>query len=224
MKICMAGLLAVMFVLPSQTASSEDFDWSGFYGGLQINYANGSSRHNNDSFYRLEYDPDGVVGGAHAGYRFNYGRFIFGPEVSVNLGTIEETATPLPPTLIIGGSFTHIRRTEAKNIIHAGGRVGYKFDRFLPSLYVGVVNADLESQKQTLNFGNPFSALFVTQERVWGFEVGAAIDIALTDSLSAGLSYSYIDLGSELSVPFTFGSDTEFKTHLVGARLSYRFP
>jgi len=206
-----------------QVGAAEDVSWSGFYGGVQLNYADGSSQHNNDWFYTRDYGANGVVGGFHAGYQFNYGRFVFGPEVSVNLGSIDGNATPLPPRTGLGGSFTDIRRTEAKNLIHVGGRLGYQFGRFLPSVYAGVVNADIESQKQTLNFGTPFSALFVNQERVFGFELGAAMDFALTPSLSAGLTYSYIDLGSELTTPRSFNSDTDFKTHLFGARLTYRF-
>jgi opacity protein-like surface antigen len=55
-------------------AVPASYDWSGFYAGAQIGYGDIST------------DPavlegDGLLGGIHAGYRFDFGQFVAGAEL-----------------------------------------------------------------------------------------------------------------------------------------------
>ena len=59
----------------------------------------------------------------------------------------------------------------------------------------------------------------------WGWTVGAGLDYALTDNLTARLEYRYTDLGSiEAGDPLTSGQvESDLSFHAVRAGLGWHF-
>jgi outer membrane immunogenic protein len=83
----LAGGPAVVEPEPTVTTAYEPVaapsaDWSGFYAGAQLGYADVSS------------DPDGLdgngyLGGVHAGYRWDFGQFVAGAEVDYDTAEVD---------------------------------------------------------------------------------------------------------------------------------------
>ena len=54
-------------------------DWTGFYAGAQAGYGFGDVGGT---------DVEGIVGGLHAGYNYDFGRFVLGSELDYNFGDV----------------------------------------------------------------------------------------------------------------------------------------
>lgn len=54
-------------------------DWTGFYGGAQIGYGD----------VQDDLEGDGAIGGVHAGYRHDFGRFVAGAEADYDVADID---------------------------------------------------------------------------------------------------------------------------------------
>ena len=69
---------------PVQT--SVDGDWSGAYVGAQLGYGDVNSTGGG-------LDGNGTIGGVHAGYRFDFGKFVAGAELDYDVADIDLGAT-----------------------------------------------------------------------------------------------------------------------------------
>ncbi len=71
---------APVVAAPVYAAPAPVADWSGPYVGLQLGYGQGDV--DGDDF-------DGIVGGAHAGYRYDLGSWVVGGEIDYNAANME---------------------------------------------------------------------------------------------------------------------------------------
>lgn len=89
--------VAPVYVAPAS------LDWTGFYAGAQLGYADIDS--NGDGL-----DGDGALGGIHAGYRWDFGQYVAGAEVdydtaSIDLGTTAgDTLDDVARLKLMGGA------------------------------------------------------------------------------------------------------------------------
>lgn len=63
-------------------AASPDGDWGGFYAGAQIGYADVDSN-------GAGLDGDGIIGGVHGGYRWDFGRTVLGGEIDIDAADVD---------------------------------------------------------------------------------------------------------------------------------------
>jgi outer membrane immunogenic protein len=141
-------------------------DWSGAYVGLSYGTATGEVQFDPGSFSELE---DGSVAGAHAGYLFQRGAFVYGGEVAY--GTISDM---LYPGFGAGSGVDRVLDLKAK--------AAYAANR---ALFYGVV-------------GYSQSTLYV-DGGVWemdGVSVGAGVDFAMTERVTLGLEYLSRDVSA----------------------------
>lgn len=94
-------------------------DWTGFYAGGQLGYADVTGSGTSD-------DVDGAIYGVHAGYMHDLGTVVLGAEVDYDLSSIDNVAGT--------GDLDDILRVKA--------RVGYDAGAFLPYVTGGVVRAN----------------------------------------------------------------------------------
>ena len=85
-----AADLAARPYTKAPVAVAAVYNWTGFYIGGQVGYAWGDNRTTEfvtatglPSGFNQNYNTDGVVGGVHAGYNWQFGQFVFGLEGDV---------------------------------------------------------------------------------------------------------------------------------------------
>lgn len=93
-------------VVPVDTTA----DWTGFYAGGSLGYADASE----------DFDDDGVTYGAHAGYDYDFGTFVLGGEVEASGFDLSD-----------GG-------VDADSVLRAKVRAGYDAGAFLPYVTAGI--------------------------------------------------------------------------------------
>lgn len=69
-------------VAPVAPAPAPGGDWTGFYAGAQLGYADVDS---NDAGL----DGDDILGGLHGGYRYDFGQAVIGAEIDYDFADIE---------------------------------------------------------------------------------------------------------------------------------------
>ncbi|MFD1914501.1 outer membrane protein [Halodurantibacterium flavum] len=66
---------------PAPVIVAPGRDWTGVYGGAQLGY--GWATFENDGL-GIDEDADGVVGGLHVGFDYDFGQFVLGAEAAFN--------------------------------------------------------------------------------------------------------------------------------------------
>lgn len=132
-------LLASIAVLYSIAGSSsaDAHDWSGAYGGISVSLHSGKNEYFldgvlfRDSSFRNPDTRAGSMLGAHFGYRFQAGSFVFGPEFSTHHGALKMKNAP---------------ENKIDNYQQAVVKLGYATDRFLTSGGLGYFKAKIKPE------------------------------------------------------------------------------
>lgn len=85
-----------------ETVAPPSMDWTGFYAGAQLGYADVGSNGGG-------LDGNGMLGGIHAGYRRDFGTFVAGAELDydkadIDLGATGDTLDDVARLKLIGGT------------------------------------------------------------------------------------------------------------------------
>ncbi len=163
-------------------------DWQGGYAGVQLGYGFGEFSLDTDDF-----DTDGVIGGFHAGYLWDNGAWVFGPELQYDFSDLSiDSGTG-------SGTFDEIARLKF--------RVGRDMGQGLLYGSAGVAYANFDGIDgvTSIDFDDP------------GYVIGLGYDYRMTEAWTVGGEYQwhkFDDFG-------TAGNDVDFSTlHL---RASYNF-
>lgn len=180
--------------------------WSGLYAGANLGYSWG--RADTNIVGQPDYDMRGFSGGVQAGYNFEAGSLVFGGEADFQLANIYNTQSSGGTTYKLGvDGFGSIR-----------GRVGYSFDAFMPYATAGIAIGRGTASATT-------GPVTVSESQMhYGWTVGAGLEVAVTDQITAKGEYLYTDLGTQ-----TYGSgmlapgtaNINFGTARVG--VNYKF-
>jgi outer membrane immunogenic protein len=212
------------------------FNWTGFYAGVHAGYGwaelDNQLRSGDDFSALVNYGgnkPDGFFGGLQLGYNHQFSnQIVLGVEADAAIADLKDSASGLT-----GDPEDDYYRYNAETKIDALGtvraRLGYAADRFLPYVTGGFAWAHTEYSfafdTQSPNLYGSYSQSDVFT----GWTVGAGLEYAITDKLSAKLEYLYADLGSkDYSIDFgvnapagQFSRDLTLQTAKIG--LNYRF-
>jgi outer membrane immunogenic protein len=198
------------------------FTWTGFYVGGQVGYAWGNSGTTAAStatgatIGEPGYNPNGVIGGAHAGYNYQMSQFVIGLEADVNGSNYRGSG------ISNSGVFTNSTNIPVDGSIR--GRVGFAWDRALFYGTGGVAFGSL--QNNTVNTLTGASDSF--DRFAVGWTAGGGVEYAVTNNWSIRAEYRYTDFGTnnQLLVNSTGGAvnlnkhETENR---VQAGFSYKF-
>jgi len=102
--------------LPAPAAISSGGDWTGFYAGGSLGYADVG-----DDAAVFGNQFDGLTYGVHAGYDYDFGTFVLGGEVELSGFDVQDNNTA----------------TEIDSVARLKLRAGYDAGNFLPYLAVG---------------------------------------------------------------------------------------
>lgn len=190
---------------PAPVYVPPPFTWTGFYVGVQAGYAFGSNDLTAPGF-PADLDPDGFVGGAHAGYNYQWNWLVLGLEGDIEYSGIEGEDT-LP-----GVNF----KSEGNWQGSIRARLGYAVDRLLIYGTGGWAFADFDYRAA----GGLVARDSATHN---GWTLGAGAEYAITDNVTARVEYRYTDFNDKTinlgGVPFS--SDPDFHTVRLG--VSYKF-
>jgi len=171
------------------------FTWTGFYIGANAGYGWGNVKPN------VAGDLDGFIGGGQVGYNYQIGQFVLGAEADFQGADLSTGSN------VFGDSV----RTEYFGTVRA--RVGVAFDRFLPYVTGGWAYGNV---KTTVGgFGS------TDKTHTGGYTIGAGLEYAFTNNLTAKVEYLYVDLGEKNVFNTGVKVGTDFS--VVRAGLNYKF-
>jgi outer membrane immunogenic protein len=221
---CSAALAADLSPAPVEPVApvASVFSWTGFYVGAQAGY--GWS----DTDYRFNgpvpngtFHPDGFVGGAHAGYNYQ-----FETPVVVGLeGDIEYSDIKADFNNPFGGFSGGNAKLRWQGSIRA--RFGYAIDRFLPYVTGGVSFGDFRFAGGP-GIGSGFTPALVSWSKTMtGWTIGAGLEYAVTDNWTVRAEYRYTDYGDTTGslAPAYPGTTERMKVQVqsIRAGVSYKF-
>jgi outer membrane immunogenic protein len=197
------------------------YDWSGPYVGLQGGYGWGDSSGGlSISGFPIPYHPkpSGVIGGAHAGFDWQWDHLVLGVEGDIEGANISGSDTE-----------THIaNQVTAVNNLDASlrGKAGLAINRLLIYGTGGVAFGQVTTKYSCPTcFRYPDAYDKTTGVRV-GWTAGAGAEFALNPKWSAAVEYRYTDLGTQsFADPSTTAADSgnRFTFNTVTLGVSYRF-
>ncbi|MGY2907104.1 outer membrane protein [Bradyrhizobium sp. URHC0002] len=215
-----AADLAARPYTKAPVAVAAVYNWTGFYIGGQVGYAWGDNRTTEfftatglPSGFNQNYNTNGVVGGVHAGYNWQFGQFVLGLEGDVEGADIKGGYR------LVNTNGTDYRLRDQASI---RGRAGVAFNNSLLYVTGGAAFADID---HTYVFANTLFERISTTRTGW--TVGAGWEYGFAPNWSARVEYRYTDFGSyrdrsTFSFPgFTYEDHPVYQT--VRAGISYRF-
>jgi outer membrane immunogenic protein len=185
------------------------FTWTGFYVGANAGYGIGTIDSTNFGVLPTFSDPDGFIGGGQIGYNYQIGQIVLGAEADFQGADLKARVS--------GGGFTASNELNYFGTVRA--RLGFAFDRFLPYVTGGFAYGNV---KNSLN-GPGFA--FRDDNIQYGYTIGAGLEYAFTNNLTAKIEYLYVDLERErINTPFgTTGAQVGTDFSVVRAGLNYKF-
>ncbi len=180
-----------------------------------------------------------LIGGIQTGYRMQFGPLVLGIEQDTQFTDLRqdfrlgETLGPRPGMTgrLGGAAFSH--RLEFLSATR--GQIGFALDRVLVyaagGLATGVmdVSATFPARGEA---GSPAVSFEDENKFHIGFTVGGGVEYALTDSLSLGVEYRYVELEEETynlggavgagGNAFTTSADVDFRGHEVLGRVNIK--
>ncbi|KZK97483.1 MULTISPECIES: outer membrane protein [unclassified Pseudovibrio] len=181
-------------------ATFSAYDWSGAYIGANAGWGFLGADGKSGASGALDDDQNGVTAGVHAGYNFMVApSVVLGAEVDIQYNDLEEKSAGVE------------LQSDWNATVRA--RAGYALDRTLVYGTGGAAFKDLTAK----------SASGKDEKTAIGYVVGAGVEHAVTDTLTARLEYLYQDFGDQ---KFDFGGNTEktkIDENLVRAGVSMKF-
>jgi len=152
------------------------YNWTGFYVGINGGGAWGSSSWDSTGSFDLS---GGMIGGT-VGYNWQTGPWVLGVEGDLDWASVKGSTNVITCT-------TANCQTENTWLGTARGRVGYAFDRFMPYITGGLAFGGVDANQA------PFPGGSSTQV---GWAVGAGLEFAVVNNITAKVEYLHYDLGS----------------------------
>ncbi|MBL8586978.1 MAG: porin family protein [Methylobacteriaceae bacterium] len=187
--------------------SAPAFSWTGAYVGVNGGYAWGRHTKGGRALYAR---PDGGLIGATAGYNQQSGSIVAGVEGDV-------AATAVKSSGVAPGPVTGASRLTS--LATARARVGVALDRALIYGTGGYAGGNL---KNTL-FDAPRGLGYRQEKWLNGYAVGAGVEYAVTNNITAKGEYIYADLGKKTYFAAPNALPTGLSVSTVRAGVNYKF-
>lgn len=213
---------------PSPLPAFTAFSWTGFYVGVQAGYHFGEVKHSNAALgagipigvpgFAAKSNPNGFVGGLHAGYNYQINQIVIGAEGDIEYtGGRDSGNGQTAPLLVVAKSETRWQGSLRL-------RAGLAIDRTLVYITGGAAFRDSKFSYSVP--AAPATASFTSTRTGW--TVGAGVEHAFTYNWTARLEYRYSDFGVAKGtlVPIQNAPAqhrAKVTDHAVRAGISYKF-
>ena len=169
------------------------FTWTGFYAGVNAGYGWGSQKGTADAAYG---SLDGAQIGGTAGYNYQMGQIVLGMEGDMDWSNAKST--------------NGANVSKQTSIGTVRGRLGYSVDRVLLFTTGGYAGGSVER------------SVGANSAKDWhnGYALGAGMEYAITNNVSAKAEYLYTDLASKTDTGVSRAGLTQ---NTVRMGVNYRF-
>ncbi len=192
------------------------FDWTGTYGGVQLGYGwadtEADTNSPNNAPETHDYDSDGFIGGLHAGYNLQRQRLVYGIEADIDFTDLDATGA--------GSRGNNLHQTEIYWTGSLRARVGLAADRTLFYMTGGWAFGEVDT---TLSSADDGAILASNSEVRHGWTLGAGVERAFSNNMTARLEYRYTDLGSDDFDNGVTVDSNDVTIQSIRAGLSYKF-
>jgi outer membrane immunogenic protein len=192
------------------------FTWTGFYAGLNAGYGwnVGDSRFYDPAFGTVRgRRGGGFVGGAQAGYNYQFGMFVAGVETDLQYAAVGNKGASYGTTYYSGDSDGFFGTIRA--------RAGVAFDRALVYGTGGFAYGDIGGNRGY----DPVLGYHSGDEINWGWTLGGGVEYAITNNFTAKVEGLYVDLDTKdnynLGGRVNVDRDAEFG--VLRAGVNYKF-
>lgn len=194
------------------------FRWSGMYGGVQLGYGWANTDAVSTSIgsginQSFSYGSSGALGGVHAGYNWQSGSLVLGAETDLELSGVG------------GSGISNLGGGHTTNIDWQGSlraRLGFTTGSTLFYATGGLAYGGISIDRSAGATSTPF-----TGDSFWktGWTLGAGIEHAFSQTVSARIEYRYTDFGQmTFTSPTSAITDTSDVTQsAIRAGLSVKF-
>ncbi|MBN8939465.1 MAG: porin family protein [Rhizobiales bacterium] len=216
--------------------------WTGFYAGISGGYGRGSAHQGTTTaayqglgIYYSDVNEslpaNGGLIGATVGYNHQFGQVVAGLEADFSLtGMKSHGQAPDGNIWLPGDRANQTWSTTVNWLSTLRGRVGFTFDRFLVYATGGLALGGV-SDRTRFDYDDGAGGGFSTSDRSSkthvGWTLGAGVEAALTDRLTAKLEYLHVDLGTQTYRTdlgrILIHADARITADMVRAGLNYRF-
>ncbi|WP_167591582.1 outer membrane protein [Jiella endophytica] len=237
-----------------ETAAPSGYDWSGFYIGINGGYGWGNSDTSTSvptgsninavaSALAVgtgdgSFDSDGGLAGVQFGYNYQSGPYVVGVEADIDWSGMDGSRDS--GIFSLGGFNARTTDDLDMNVLATlRGRLGYAADRLLIYGTGGVAWSDAEiSRNLDWSFadgcppvGGGLQRCHVGSEDFdFGYTIGAGLEYAFLDNLTAKVEYQYTDFGTEsfrtinANIPNQpLDHEVDLDMHTVRVGLNYKF-
>ena len=197
------------------------YNWTGLYIGVNAGYGSGSSNWSDGPVGTTgSFPTSGALVGGTLGANYQNAEYVFGIEADgdwtnltgnsgMTCGAI--SAVVAPPDAC---------QTQSEWLATLRGRLGYAFDRIL--LY-GTAGAAFGNIQAGLNPPSTFDSAIEA-----GWTVGAGVEFAITQNLTAKIEYLFVDLPNGACTTIgncggAAGSTVSFNENIVRAGVNFKF-
>ncbi|MBH0238507.1 outer membrane protein [Methylobrevis albus] len=184
-------------------APSDVYDWNGAYVGGQVGYTFGDGTSRDNLGGKKFIENDGFTGGVYGGYNA-----MVTPNVVV--GGEVEVSTTEDSKYTINGVPTTVQQNVGGTV---SGRVGYAFDNYMVYGKAGVTVVDADAK---FNGGKD------SNTHVGGV-IGAGVEAALTENITARAEYNYTDTNAKTYVSGAQSQKLDLDGHAVKVGVGYKF-
>ncbi len=220
---------------PAPVYAPPVFTWTGFYIGANAGWGTGRDKVGFSvtpatTFPNIgNLNRSGFIGGAQAGYNWQYGSLVVGLETDIQYAGMRDKLGPV--ALAGGGTASASSRLNWYGTLRP--RVGYAFGRTLLFATGGLAYGNPRYTLTAVDgAGNTF-AINNSSTKV-GWTVGGGLEHAFTNNWSAKLEYGYVNFGTSSGTAnvLTAGGAPTGNTatsrlrndfHTVRAGINYRF-
>jgi outer membrane immunogenic protein len=189
------------------------FTWTGAYAGLNFGYGLGKFDGAGGGVFGK---ADGATVGGTLGYNYQMGQILLGVEGDWGWDGAKNTNYVNGRGLGIG---TATATGKVTDILTARGRLGYAVDRALLFVTGGYAGATVKTTLVDPTLPNSYSS------SGWrsGYALGAGLEYAFTQNISAKAEYLYTDFGSKTVLAGPWAAPVGVHQSLIRGGLNYHF-
>lgn len=198
-------------------APAPVYSWEGFYVGLDLGYAWQGAAFNNANAVTNNFNPNGVIGGAYVGYKFQVTpSVVLGLEGDIEGGSVKKSINPIAFAIPFGSNIALTNDFRAS--IRA--RAGLSVDRALFYVTGGVAFANFNLKS---TWGNAAFSEQWNQGRS-GWTLGGGIEYAFANNWVGRLEYRFSSFGNFSHFSPVVGPTTQrVNDSAIRVGLAYKF-